>query len=141
MALANQRKKRISPFWVIWLPLSVGSILALILFSFTIFSTSSGNAQIALWSQMAIVYIAFVIMLIGLIPLCLLIISIVGIKKVSKRMPKWFEKANSFSRVHQTRIQRSFLFIDKSSITIGSTIETLKSAIRFLIRKVNHKND
>ena len=140
MASTNRQTKRFNPFWTIWLPLGLGVVLALSLFGCILFSTTAGNSQLSLWSQIGTVLLAFLIIFCGLFLLAALLISIIDIQKLANRIPGWLAKTSSFSLLNLARIRRVSDMAGKIGIFMQTTSERIRTGFTFLGHKINSKD-
>ncbi len=131
--------KRVPSLWTIWFPLFLGILLVLALFGLILFSTTNGNTQISMWSQIAIVLLAILLMLIGFLLLFFLLFGMIGIQKLANRMPVWLAKASSFSVVNLARIRRVSTITGNITIFSETLFSQLKSAFKLLESKFIHK--
>jgi hypothetical protein len=92
-----------------------------------------------MWSQIAIVLLAILMMLIGFLLLFFLLFGMIGIQKLANRMPAWLAKASSFSVVNLARIRRVSTITGNITIFSETLFSQLKSAFKLLESKFIHK--
>ena len=141
MAVPQRRIKRILPFWTIWFPLSFGILFVLALFALIIFSSSTGNSQISMWSQIATVLLAVLFMLIGLFLLFFLVFGVIGTQKLANRLPGWLRKVNSFSAVNLARIRRVSTITGNMALFFETLSAQIESSIKLFGSKLTNKKD
>ena len=141
MNFPKQRIKRIPAFWSIWFPLSLGILVVLALFSLILFSSSTGNTQISMLAQVSTVLLVILAMLMGFLFLVLLLFGVIGVQKLSNRVPGWLTKANVFSQVNLARIRRVSTITGKIVVASDTLFSQMKSAIVSFSSIFIHKKD
>jgi len=139
MAFSHQRVKRITPFWTIWFPLSIGILVVLALFGLIIFSSSMGNTPLSQWSQIATVILVILMMLVGFFLLFFMLFGVIGIQKLANRMPGWLEKISSISTINLARIRRVSTVTGNTTIFTESAIAQMNSAFKLMGSKFTRK--
>jgi hypothetical protein len=92
-------------------------------------------------AQVSTVLLVILAMLMGFLFLVLLLFGVIGVQKLSNRVPGWLTKANVFSQVNLARIRRVSTITGKIVVASDTLFSQMKSAIVSFSSIFIHKKD